>query len=51
MMCVAVRPTIAVQDHLSDILLRSIRPKRATTSLSASVDPTDARCTKVKGIV
>ena len=27
---------------------RSIRPKRATTSLAASVDHTEARCAKVK---
>src|SRR5215469_6378042 len=29
-------------------LLRSIRPTRATTSLAASVDPTDARCAKAR---
>jgi hypothetical protein len=33
------------------IPLRSIRPKRATTSLVASVDPTDARYAKATGIV
>jgi hypothetical protein len=32
-------------------MLRSIRPTRATTSLAASVDPTEARCAKLKGIV
>jgi hypothetical protein len=32
-------------------MLRSIRPTRATTSLAASVDPTDARCAKLQGVV
>jgi hypothetical protein len=31
-------------------MLRSIPPTRATTSLAASVDPTEARCARVKGI-
>jgi hypothetical protein len=32
-------------------MLRSIRPKRATTSLAASVDPTEARCAHLKEII
>jgi len=38
-----ISPTIAVQDHLSEILLRSIRPKRARRPSDASVDQTYAR--------
>jgi hypothetical protein len=38
-----ISPTIDVQDHLSGILLRSIRPKRARRPFDASVDHTEAR--------
>jgi hypothetical protein len=45
-----INQTIAIQYHLSQILLRAIRPKRATISLAASVDPTEACCADAKGI-
>jgi hypothetical protein len=41
---------VIMQSRDASVDHTSITPKRATTSLAASVDPTEARCAWLKGI-
>jgi hypothetical protein len=41
-----ISPTIGVQDHLSEILLRSIRPKRATLRSLSHLNGVDGETTR-----